>query len=401
MYLSELFQIIGLDLPSEDSLINEIKTDSRLLNDGDIFLCLNQGYKYIEEALEKKVIAVITEKSSIKDKRIFLVNDTKKVLGIIGKYLRSKYQGKVIAITGSYGKTTTKEILSHLLSKKNNVLKSEGNHNNLIGVPLTLLKLNNSYDYVILEFGTNHLGEIRQLTEIAKPDIALITNIGSAHIGYFGSKENILKEKLDIKGPDTTLFVNGDDPLLENIDAIKAYAKDYALNDLLYASNYSIAFKVCESLGYSLSELRDYLNDLRMLPSRMEHHVIDDITIIDDAYNASYESFLYGIANIKNYKRKIIVFGDMLELGDYSEKLHLDVYDQIINLDNVLLLTIGQETSKLNNILHFNNLDSIIDYFKNFEFQKGDVIYLKGSHQLELSKLVTPLKRLVNDDTVL
>lgn len=397
MLLSDLLSLLDLKLDADDLWINHFKTNSREITSGDAFIAINDGYKYALDAIKRGATIIITEKDIDVSSFVLRVDDTVKVLGKIAHYLRLQYEGMVIAITGSTGKSTTKEMLTHLLSKKYKVLSNYGSLNNHIGVPNTLLGIDNSYDYVILELGTNHPGEIKYLADIVKPDLALITNIGASHIGNFGSKKKILEEKLNIKTPTTILFVNGEDELLNKLDAIKVYKNDYDIVSSPYMMNTALVYEVGTFLGYNPDEIKDNLKDFTNLSSRMNYINIDDITIIDDAYNASFESVLGGLDAIKDYPRKIIVLGDMLELGKYSEKLHQDIYQKINGLSNVILLTIGPETEKLNNKLHFNTLDDIIAYFKKFTFLKGDVIYLKGSHKMELFKLVTPLEEIIKE----
>ena len=205
MFLSDLLGLLDLKLDVDDLWINHFKTDSREITPGDAFIAINDGYKYALDAIKRGAIIIITEKDIDVSSFVLKVDDTIKVLGKIAHYLRLQYEGMVIAITGSNGKSTTKEMLTHLLSKKYKVLSNYGSLNNHIGVPNTLLGIDNSYDYVILELGTNHPGEIKYLADIVKPDLGLITNIGASHIGNFGSKKKILEEKLNIKTPTTIL----------------------------------------------------------------------------------------------------------------------------------------------------------------------------------------------------
>ncbi len=393
MFLSEIYNLLGKEFQGNDKNIKGIKIDSKELKKGDVFVCINKGYLYIKEAIKKKVSLIIMDKDISIDKSINViqVKDAVKTLGMLASFMRDKYQGKVIAITGSNGKSTTKEIISHILKGKYKVLSNIGSENNHIGVPKTLLKLNNSYDYVVLELGTNHPGEITYLSDIVKPDIAIITNIGNAHIGNFGSKRKILKEKLCIKKDKTILFVNAKDKLLKDVEGIKVDYTKYSFDN----EDICLAYVLCLYLGMTKEEINKRLKSLKLLPSRMYHYNINNITIIDDAYNASYESFIYGINKLDKIKRKIIIYGDMLELGRYSNLLHKKVYKELLKLDNKIIITIGSNTKKLNNKLHFNTLEEIINYFKDFNFEDNDIIYLKGSHKMELFKLVDPLKKMV------
>lgn len=399
MFLSDIINIIDCDVFIKDRKIKKIKTDSRLLDKGDLFICINSGYKYIEDAIKREVSAIIVDRD-IKldaDIPIIKVEDSIIALGKVAKYIRNQYKGVVIAITGSNGKTTTKELLSHVLGKKNKVLKSVGSDNNHIGVPNTILNLDNSYDYLVIELGTNHPGEIKYLTNIVKPDIAIITNIGNAHIGNFGSVENILQEKLQIKDTNTILFVNGEDDYLKTTDSIKVYRNDYSFKSPIshYQMNYNLVFKVCEYLKYNINDVTEWIKDFKANESRMDTIVINDITIIDDSYNASYESVIGGLDYIKKYNRKIVILGDMLELGEFSKKLHTLIKKKIDMMDNTILLTIGNEIKVINNDRYFSNLEDLGNYLSNFNYKKGDVIYLKGAHSMNLYKLVPLLKSIL------
>ncbi len=393
MKLSTILKIIGREYSGEDITINNIKTDSRLIKKNDLFICINRGHCYIEDAIKKGCRAIIVDRDIDLNNNIPIikVDDTVESLGSIAKYIRSLYTGTIIAITGSNGKTTTKEILSFLLSKKYKILKNNGSENNNIGLPNAMLSLNNKYDYAIFELGTNHPGEIEYLTDIVRPDIALITNIGNAHIGNFKSKENILIEKSKIALPQTKVYVSGEDEYLAKTNFIKVYSKDYNIKNKQNVTNYALAFKVCLDLGFDIKELEKRIRYLPKLESRMNETIINGITIIDDAFNASYESVLSGLDYIKKYNRKIIILGDMLELGDMSSKLHLDIYNKIKLVDNHILITYGKETKIMNNALAFDTQEEIIDYLKSIRFIKGDVIYLKGAHSMHLSLLVKPI----------
>lgn len=398
MKLSTIIKIIGKEYNGEDININSVKTDSRNIKKGDLFICINNGYNYIDDAIKNGCIAVIVDKEvPNKSIPIIRVEDTIKSLGLIAKHIRSLYKGVVIAITGSNGKTTTKEILSYLLSSKYKVLKNNGSENNSIGLPNALLSLDNKYDYAVFELGTNHMGEIEYLADIVKPNIAIITNIGNAHIGNFKTKDNILKEKSMIAKGTLKTYVNGDDEYLAKTDFIKVYSKDYNLDNKQNISNYALAYKVCQDLGMKISELDKIIDNMPKLESRMDEIIVNNVTIIDDAFNASYESILSGLDYIKKFNNKIIIIGDMLELGHMSEKLHKQLYDKIKLIDNHILITYGKETKVMNNELSFDTHDEIVNYLKTISFDKDDVIYLKGAHSMHLSNLVSPIIELLED----
>ena len=199
--------------------INEIKIDSRKINKNDVFIALKgsnfDGHDYVKDAIKSKASAIIVNrKIDIKTNvPIILVKDTYDSLIKIGTFFRNKFDIPVIAVTGSCGKTTTKELIYTILSKKYKVLKSEKNYNNHIGIPLTLTKLSNEYDACVLEIGMNHFSEISKLSKMVKPNIGIITNIGTSHIGNLGSQKNILKAKMEILDgmKDGLLILNGKD----------------------------------------------------------------------------------------------------------------------------------------------------------------------------------------------
>lgn len=393
MKLSTILKIIGKEYNGEDITINKIKTDSRQIKKNDLFICINKGHNYIRNAIEQGCSAIIVDQDVTVDKNIPIikVEDSIKALGSVAKYIRSLYKGVVIAITGSNGKTTTKEILSFLLSKKYKVLKTNGSENNEIGLPNAILSLDNKYDFAVFELGTNHIGEIEYLADIVKPNIGIITNIGNAHIGNFKSKDNILKEKSKIGLPGTKVIVNGDDEYLSKTDFIKVYSKDYNIINKQNISNYALAYKVCLDLGFTIEQLNKRIKYMPKIKSRMNETIINGVTIIDDAFNASYESVLSGLEYIKKYNKKIIILGDMLELGNKSNELHMNLYDKIKSIDNHILITYGTETKIMNNELSFDTHEEIINYIKNIKFDKKDVIYIKGAHSMHLSELVNPI----------
>lgn len=392
MYLKDIINIIG-NYNVVNKKINNIVTDSRLVSEGDVFISINDGYKYISDAVKRGAYLIITEKYSGKyNVPIIKVNDSIYTLGLIAKYLRSKYNGIVIAITGSNGKTTTKELLSYVLKSKYKVLYNKGSENNNIGVPNTLLSINNEYNYVVLELGTNHKGEIRYLTDIVKPDISIITNIGSSHIGNFGSIDNIYKEKLDIYN-NNILFVNGEDKYLNELDCFKVFFNDYdykcSVNHLQI--DYNLVIRVCLYLGMSYKDIVNRLDSFILNMSRMSTEVINNVTIIDDSYNASYESVVAGLSSLPD-NRKIIILGSMLELGNYSYYYHNSLNDIFNKMNNYYLITIGEDTKVIKSNKHFDNIDDLIDYVLGFNYIEDDIIYIKGAHKYNLYQVVNAIK---------
>ena len=221
MTLNEIIKVVkGKSNINSEEVINKIKTDTRKIDKKDIFIALKgknyDGENFIDEAFKKGAISCITE-SDYKD--CIKVDSTTESLFLLGKYIREKYQIPLISITGSNGKTTTKDLLSYVLSSKYNVLYNEGSKNNIIGLSDTLFKLNKDIDIIVMELGTNHLGEIEKLSNMCKINTALITNIGTAHLEYFKTKKNIFKEKTSVKCKN--MIVNGDDKYLKKLKCFK------------------------------------------------------------------------------------------------------------------------------------------------------------------------------------
>jgi UDP-N-acetylmuramoyl-tripeptide--D-alanyl-D-alanine ligase len=369
---------------------------------------------------------------------IIEVDDTLLALQELARYNRNKKSHiKLIAVTGSVGKTSTKEMIYSVLEKGFRVLKTEGNLNNHIGLPLTLLRLNDE-DVCIVEMGMNNLGEIGFLSKLAKPDIAVITNIGVAHIGNLGSQENIYKAKTEIldglkeKG---IVVVNGDDKYLKtlqssrNFDVIKyglenddveikatnisienettsfyVGDKQYKLNSVGKHNIYNALCGMVIGKKLNLSEeliqegYRDYKNE----KMRMQHiHIKNDILFINDAYNANYDSMRAGIEAVAEMKakRKIIVLGDMFELGEFSKEHHENIGEICVQNKIDILITCGKEAvhisnaaqrSLRNSVYHYDYKRDAINKLKDI-INEGDIVYFKASRGMKFEELVNEL----------
>ncbi len=375
----------------EDIPIKEIKMNSKEITPNDAFLVYGKGSKFIEDAISLGAAAIICE-SDIKrnDIPVLKITNSLEALTSLAILKRKEFHGKVIAITGSNGKTSTKELLKYLLSADKKVLANIESENNHIGVPKTLLKLNNSYDYLVLEMGMNHSGEIYHLSSIAQPDIGIITNIGTAHIGNLGSRKAIFKAKMELVDatPSMILFVNRLDRYLKNVSGYLV-GEEYPSISAIPSIDVSLACKVCEYLGYPREKIEKNLQAFSGVKSRMQEIKIGNTLLIDDAYNASYESICYGLENISRYKgKKIMIFGDILELGKFSQRVHEKVYEEIKKYTDIFLITVGSETALLRNSPHFYNIEMLEEYLKKINFQEYSIIYLKASHKMGLSKLV-------------
>lgn len=447
IYAKDLIRLCnGEVIGNKEITIDNFIIDSRKIEKDDVYVAIvgenNDGNKYTESALEKGAKAVIISNSKYidinkyQDKTIIIVPDTLKCLQELARYKRSLYQGKVIAITGSVGKTSTKDMVSALLQSKYKVHKTQGNMNNHLGLPLTILSLKDE-DILVVEMGMNHFGEISTLTNIAKPNIAIITNIGTAHIGNLGSRENILKAKLEIlEGLDKNgvLVINNDNDLLhEHKDEIKNKVITIGINnqsdymasnikeDMFSSSflvnnkeevllpqggrasiyNYLVGYAICDYLG--VKDKIKGLNNLELSKNRLEvKETSMGYTIIDDSYNASYDSVKNSLDLIgKSPRRKIVVLGDILELDNYGESIHRSIAPIVIanKIDKLFLVGdmakyIGLEAIKLGynpkNIYYFSKESDSYQALEK-ELKKDDIVLFKASHGMKLDNIVNHL----------
>lgn len=434
---------------AENITINGISTDSRKVKPGELFIPIVgesfDGHCFIGNAI-KAGSAVVLSDRYLRGETIPYVkvkNTTKALLDIAG-YYRSKFAIPAIAITGSSGKTTAKDMTAAVLGQTLCVLKNEGNFNNAIGLPNTIFGLNKDHEICVLEMGMNSFGEIRQLAEVVKPDIAIITNIGTAHIEFLKSKEGILKAKLEIIEffrENNVLIINGDDDLLKSIKPDKRFSiirfgldrkNDIFAYDIKHIENRGTEFKVKAGsiseafyipiagthnvynglsaiaaglyLGISLEKIKEGLREFKPPLMRMESIVLQNgMTLINDAYNANPESMRAAIETLHNMLckgRKLLILGDMMELGEHTEKGHYEVgkYAAINRVD--VLVTIGERSKRikdgaiengLEEVYHFENnreaKDKLMDILRPF-----DTVLIKGSRAIKLEEIVYYLR---------
>lgn len=355
--------------------------------------------------------------------------------------MKEKYNLKAIGITGTNGKTSTKEILATLLSEKFTVTKTLANNNNHIGVPLTIFSADTKTDYLVLEQGTNHFGEIEYTAKITKPDIALITNIGEAHTQYLVNREGVYKEKsalLDAaQESGGKILINSDDPILKQktksyknritfgfkgAPDIKGQVIDYSSDGQpliaitsskkniecqlpIYgepnAKNYLAAVAVAISIGMTKKDIITATKKLKAVKGRLDVMHFEGTVIIDDTYNANPESMHAGFAllkKIKTVKNKIAVLGDMFELGKDSTSTHTELAKGIVKnkINNVFLL--GKEMKNLEQELHNHNINathfrmrkSLVKALANIELENSAVL-LKGSRGMQMEEFVNLL----------
>ena len=441
---------------SEENECENFSNDTRKIEKGDTFIALKgenfDGNLFWKTALDNGADTVIINKTEInneelekyKNKNIIQVEDTKEALVQIAIAKRKLYKNLiVVGVTGSVG-TSTKDIIANVLSKKYKTLKTEGNYNNDIGLPLTILKLRD-HEAAVIEMGMNHLGEISKLTKIAKPKVSVITNVGTSHIGNLGSRENILKAKLEIlEGMEVPLVViNNDNDMLhnwakeneykvnirtfgmenksecmaENIEKSENSSKficncegdkfniEVPVGGDVFILNALCASLVGRMLNLSNEEIQKGISSFELTKKRMEIiNLENDITIINDSYNASFDSMKAAIEYLANTnsKRKIAILGDMFELGEFSEELHRNVGKVVAKNRIDLLFTIGEDAKYISKeaengglekkkIIHFNNREELIEKIKN-TMEKGDSILFKASNGIKLFEIVQELK---------
>lgn len=429
----------------ENIEINDFSKDTREIKDGDTYIAIKgerfDGNDFCQNAVDSgaKVCIVSKDIGAINGVAIIKVEDTLKALQDIASYKRMQYDIPVVAVTGSVGKTSTKDLIASVVSEGYKTLKTKGNYNNEIGLPLTVLSLKDE-EAMVVEMGMNHFGEIRKLTNIAKPTVAVITNIGTAHIGNLGSRENILKAKLEIlEGlQGNTVIINNDNDLLykwalENKDKyniitygitnesdymaknIKSYEdkSEFTVSSKTDINNKKIlvpvggehfilnslcAIAVGEYLKVPTEKIIDGIAKLELTKKRMEIlKSKSGATVINDTYNANYDSMKAAIAYLKaiENKRKIAILGDMLELGDYSKELHEKVGVEVDSKIDILI-TIGKEAkyiaekSKAKQIIQCDSLEEAIEKIKEIE-TKDDAILLKASNGMKLFEIASAL----------
>ena len=336
------------------------------------------------------------------------------------------------------GKTSTKDIIANVMAQKFNVLKTEGNLNNHIGLPLTLLKLKD-HDAIVVEMGMNHFGEISVLTDIAKPTGCVITNIGTSHIGNLGSRENILKAKLEIlEGLDSNGFVliNNDNDLLnewaqkENKYKVYTYGienkSEYIATNIVKSENNSsfeingiksyvpvggthfiynatCAFGVGDILGIEKEKIINGISKFKLTAKRMDIEIIKDgIKVINDSYNASYDSMKAALEVMGKTEatRKIAILGNMLELGEFTDELHKKVGEEVVKNNIDVLITVGEYAKEIankalelgiKNTIKFEDISKASSYLKDI-MRSGDLILLKASNSMNFSKILDSIK---------
>ena len=448
-----------LILGDENTICKKFSKDTRTIKEGDIYIGIKgenfDGNLFWSKALENGAKGVIVqniefskeELETYKDKVIIKVENTLEALYKIASYKRSLYKIPVVAVTGSVGKTSTKDIVANVVEQKYKTLKTIGNNNNNIGLPFTILNASEDIEAFVLEMGMNHFGEIHLLSEIAKPSICIITNIGTSHIGNLGSRENILKAKLEILdgAENPCIIINNDNDLLHNWyeqnkhnwkiqtygihNQSDIHAENIVLNEENskfdvclenetekitvpvggehFVLNSLCAIAVGKVLHIENELIKKGIETFTLTKNRMEIiELKEGIKVINDAYNSSVESVRASIEYMQHMKanRRIAVLGDILETGKFAKSLHEEI-GKIVSKNRInILICSGEnakyivESAKMNgfdekNIYYFENKEQIIDLLRQI-LQPEDVVLLKASNGMRFFDMVEELKNI-------
>ena len=437
---------------SGEMSLQGICTDSRQARAGNVFFAIRgerfDGHDFLKEVTAKGVGAVVVEREKIPaalpECAVLVVDDARRALGRLAAAYRREFGLPVIAVSGSNGKTTVKELIASVLRQRWKVLWSEASFNNDIGVPLTLLRLEKSYQAAVLEAGTNHPGELAPLVKMIQPKYGVITSIGREHLEFFGDVAGVAEEEgwlAELLPPDGRLFVNGDSEWTEavvrrtratvvragfgekndwqakgvrldksgatfRVDAPKhEFSGEYRVNLLgrHQVMNALLAVAVGEELGLDCSAVRDGLVDCKPARMRMEFWEAGGVRVLDDAYNANADSTVAALETLCDLPlqgRRVAVLGDMAELGGQSEAAHAEVGRRAAELGIGQLFAVGKmapvmaaaaRKAGLSRVIEFADVEAAKSAVKNF-LKAGDVVLLKASRASRLERIAESLK---------
>ncbi len=433
-----------------------IVIDSRIAEKGGIFVATKgervNGHSFIKDVLEIGALGVICEqKPELSDGNYIVVKDSFEAIRKLAKYYRSLFQIPFIGITGSMGKTSTKEMIAAVLSERFNTLKTEGNYNNQVGVPLTIFGLREEHEMAVIEMGISEFNEMSLLSDIVRPDSMVITNIGPCHLEYLNDLDGVFRAKTEVfpymsgKG---VVCLNGDDARLIRVKEVKGnkpvfYGRN-TLNDI-YAYNIETGglqgtdvsihtkegrFKVHIPLpgkhmvdnalaataigmfyGLTLSEIREGIETVKGVSGRLNPIRTENYLLVDDCYNANPKSMEAGLTLLeengqRGHLRTVAILGDMLELGEDSERMHARVGAYAARLEIDMLLIVGEisynmydEVKRLGDpgkpeLYYYKTTDELIEALRSEELiKKGDVILVKASHAMQFERVVKELTK--------
>lgn len=420
-----LDEIFGIKSIVKKNEIGHTNMDSRKVQKGDLFFAINNGNSYINDVLEKGAALVIADNYNGNDERVIKVENTIKCMQELAEKYRKALDVKIIAITGSNGKTTTKDIIYSVLSQKYVTAKTIGNLNNHIGVPFTILQLDEKCEAAVLELGMSNFGEIDLLSSIVRPDIGVITNIGDSHLEFLKTRENVFKAKTELVKyiPDGNLIVFGDDPFLKNLNGIKVGYRDnnnyqiknftdndeglsfelekekysITLNGKHNCVNAAMAVVIGKKMEISYGDIEKGLKNLELTPMRFQKIEKENIIYINDAYNASPISVSFSLETfdkLYNDMLKIVVLGDMLELGEKEIEYHKNIIEKALNIHTNKIYLYGERMKKAlesvqenkGKIAHFTEKEEIKKLI--LKEQKKTSVLLKGSRGMKLEEII-------------
>lgn len=464
--IEEIVKAVGgkLLFGSSDTMVTSVSTNSKEIKSGAIFVPIVgervDAHNFISMALQQGAVAtftskIIEEKDIIKEKTYILVENTVDALQKLGAYYRKLFPIPCIGITGSVGKTTTKEMIAAALETKLTVLKTAGNMNSQIGLPMMMTYLTKEHQVAVIEMGISEEGEMERLTPISKPDYAVITNIGVSHIGQLGSKENIRREKLNIincfgkgfKKKGNILYVNGNDSLLSDLKEWKEdtsivtfglgegnqyfgknvktvgeethftfvypEGEERIILSVLGSHNVDnaiIALTIAMEFGITPDIAKVGLKNYKPIAMRGQIYEEEGVKIIDDTYNASPDSMKSGvdiILEMPMLNRRILVLADVLELGEVSRQCHYEVGEYIIGKDKDgkridEVITVGKEAKAIIDAIEdkgakiktnsFTNNQDAVEYLKKILY-KGNGVLIKGSRGMHMDEVVKALRK--------
>lgn len=432
----------------ENQEIQGVVMDNRLVEKDYLFVSIKgnrvDGHSFIEDSYERGALCVFSEKVlENNNKPYILVDSSTDALRSLASYYRSIMDIKIVGISGSVGKTSTKEFIAAVLGKKFNVLKTAGNYNNEIGLPLTILKIKDEHQIAVLEMGISDFGEMDVLAKIARPDVCVLTNIGPCHLEALGDLDGVLRAKSEMfnyADSNTFVVLNGDDEKLKTISNIKEnkpvfYGKNqynnYIANDIksngiegtefvLLSSgnefkvsipipgehmvmNALAAFAVGKHFDMSEEDIITGLSEIQPVGGRVNVIKKNGYTIIDDCYNANPVSMKASLDVIVNANtRKVAILGDMFELGENEKQMHYEVgkYAGAKNID--MIVCIGnltknlydgvKETDYKGELVHFETVDDFVNKYSTV-INESDTVLLKASHSMEFDKILEELTK--------
>lgn len=405
--------------------IANVVMDSRKVKENSLFFAINNGNNYIDEVLEKGATLVIADNYLGSDKRVIKVKNTIVAMQELARDYRMALKLVIIGITGSNGKTTTKDMVYSVLSQKYRCKKTEGNYNNHIGLPFTILQLEDGDEIAVLEMGMSGFGEIDKLCEISSPDYGIITNIGDSHLEFLKTRENVFKAKGEMIKyiSEENLIVYGDDFYLRNLvgltvgfgDNCKEQIRDFqdmesGLEFMLDGENYHVGLNgkhnclnaamsvvIGKKLKIDSSLIQKGFQNLELTPMRFQKIEKDSIIYINDAYNASPISMNYSLETfdkLYNEREKIVVLGDMLELGENEIEYHKQVLEKALSIRVDKIYIYGERMKEAQSLLensdkieHFQDKKRISEKIKKSPLERKAVL-LKGSRGMKMEEII-------------